>query len=288
MVWPQKKDMKMKQDLILVVGASGTVGSEVVNLLKAQGHQVRATSSQPSTDLSTVQVNLATGEGIKKAFEGVDKAFFLSPPGYADHYKMLSPLIQEAKRQGLKKVVLMTAMGANASDETPFRRAELELEKSGLTYNIVRPNWFLQNFNTFWVQGIREQGKIFLPAGKAKTSFIDAKDISAVVATLLTTNKFDNRDFDLTGPEAVDHDEVAAEISKVTGKNVTYQEIKPEEFKSGLLSAGLPADYVDFMVLIIGFLREGYNAKITGNVKEILGREPRTLSQYALDAKKSW
>jgi uncharacterized protein YbjT (DUF2867 family) len=278
----------MKQDLILVTGASGTVGTELTRLLKAEGHKVRTTTSKSPKDANSVHINLATGEGIRDAFEGVDKVFLLSPPGYADQYKMLSPMIQEAKRRGVKKVVLMTAMGANASEDTPFRKAEIELEKSGLAYNIVRPNWFMQNFNTFWIQGIREQGKILLPAGKAKTSFIDSKDISAVVAKLLTTDKFDNKDFDLTGPKALDHDEVAKEISAATGKNITYQEIKPEDLRKGLLAAGLPADYTEFLLLILGFLREGYSERTTNNVKEILGREPHDFSQYARENKQAW
>lgn len=280
----------MKKDLVLVVGASGTVGSELSRLLKEQGYSVRATTSKPVKDdsASLVHVNLATGEGITKAFEGVDKAFFLSPPGYADQYAMLSPLVQEAKRRGLKKVVLMTAMGANASEDTPFRRVEIELEKSGLAYNIIRPNWFLQNFNTFWIQGIREQGKILLPAGNAKVSFIDARDISAVAAKLLTSDEFNNKDFDLTGSESVDHAQVAAAISKATGKTITYQEIKPEELKAGLLAAGLPKDYTDFLLLIMGFLREGYSARTTDNVKLITGKAPHTLAAYAQDYKASW
>lgn len=280
----------MKKDLVLVVGASGMVGAELTKLLKAQGYSVRATTSKPvkegQTDLA--HVNLATGEGITKAFEGVDKAFLLSPPGYADQYAMLSPLIQEAKRRGLKKVVLMTAMGANAVETAPFRRAEIELEKSGLAYNIIRPNWFLQNFNTFWIQGIREHGKILLPAGQAKVSFIDARDISAVAAKLLTTDEFNNKDFDITGSEAVDHAQVATAISKATGQTITYQEIKPEELKAGLLAAGLPADYTDFLIMIMGFLREGYSAGITDNVKKITGQQPRTLAAYAEDHKLLW
>ena len=280
----------MKKDLILVVGASGTVGSELSRLLEEQGYSVRATTSKPVKEDSSslVHLNLATGEGITKAFESVDKAFFLSPPGYANQYAMLSPLIQEAKRRGLKKVVLMTAMGANASEDTPFRRAEIELEKSGLAYNIIRPNWFMQNFNTFWIQGIREQGKILLPAGNAKVSFIDARDIASVAAKLLTTDEFNNKDFDLTGPESVDHAQVASAISKVTGKTITYQEIKPEELKAGLLAAGLPKDYTDFLLLIMGFLREGYSARTTDNVKAITGKAPRTLAAYAQDYKASW
>lgn len=280
----------MKQETVLVVGASGLVGSEIVRLLKGANYRIRATTSKqvvaPSENL--IHVDVTTGEGVKDAFQGVDRAFLLSPPGYADQYLTLSPLIQEAKRRGLKKVVLMTAMGANAVETSPFRRAELELEKSGLKYNIIRPNWFLQNFHTFWVQGIRQESKILLPAGKAKVSFIDARDISNVAFHLLTTDQLANQAFDLTGPEAVDHDQVAEVISNAIGKKVAYQEIAPETLKTSLLNAGLPGEYVDFLVTIMGFLREGYSAAVTTNVKKITGRQPRDLVAYANDYKQQW
>jgi uncharacterized protein YbjT (DUF2867 family) len=278
----------MKQNTILVVGASGTVGSELVRQLKAEGQNVRTMTSKEAKGQDAVHVNLATGEGITKAFEGVDRAFFLSPPGYADQYLMLSPLIQEAKRRGLKKVVLMTAMGANANEASPFRRAEVELEKSGLNYNIIRPNWFMQNFNTFWIQGIRAEGKISLPAGQAKTSFIDSHDISAVAAKLLLSEQWNNRDFDLTGSVAIDHNQVAAELSKATGKQITYQDIDPSILKKGLLGAGIPADYVDLLLMLFGFVREGYTQGITTSVKDILGREPGTFQAYAKTMKSAW
>lgn len=278
----------MNKDTILILGASGTVGSELAKLLKADGYVVKLATSKTPSHPDQVHVNLATGEGLNQAFEGVDRAFLLSPPGYGDQYKILSPAVQEAKRRGLKKVVLMTAMGANAVETAPFRRVEIELEKSGLNYNIIRPNWFMQNFNTFWIQGIKEQGKILLPVGKAKTSFIDAQDISAVAAKLLTTDQFNNRDFDITGSESLDHDEVAREISKATGKNVVYQEIEPEVLKNGFLAHGVPQDYADFLIMILGFLKEGYAARTTDNVKQILGREPRKFNQYAQDHKQAW
>ena len=278
----------MKQDTILIIGASGTVGSELTNLLRAESYNLKLATSKKAVTPEQVQINVATGEGIKEAFSNIDKAYLLSPPGFADHYAVLSPLIQEAKRQGLKKVVLMSAMGANADETSPFRRAEIELESSGLNYNIIRPNWFLQNFNTFWIQGINEQSKILLPVGNAKTSFIDARDIAAVAAKLLTSDDFNNQDIDITGPEALSHDEVAEHISKATNRKIEYQEIEPQSLKDELLQAGLPEDYVNFLLLILGFLKEGYNSAINDNVEKVLGRKPRSITDYVSDYKASW
>ena len=278
----------MKTDLTLIIGASGMIGSKVIELLKADGRKIRAATSQQPKNSENVHLNLVTGEGLREAFEGVDRAFLLSPPPYADQYKILSPLIQEAKRRGLKKVVLMTAYGANAVETSPFRRAEIELEKSGLNYNIVRPNWFMQNFATFWLQGINEQNKILLPAGNAKTSFIDAKDIAAVIVKLLTSDSLDNKAFDITGPEALDHSQIAKALSEVTGRKIEYVDIEPSDLKKGLLGAGLPEDYSDFLLMILSFLKQGYNAATNENVKEIIGREPNSFLKFAKENRKAW
>lgn len=278
----------MKKDLILVTGASGTVGQELTKILREQGYHLRLLTGQSPKNSDSVQVRLETGEGLDQAFEGVTHAFLLSPPGYADQYKLLSPMIEKAKKHQLKKVVLMTAMGANAVDSSPFRRAEIELEKSGIPFNIIRPNWFMQNFNTFWIQGIKEQKKIFLPAGSASVSFIDARDIAAVAAQLLTSNDLNNKAFDLTGPAAINHDQVALAISKATGDAITYQEITPETLKKGLLGAGLPSDYVDFLLMILSYLKAGYNAQVHDTVKFILKREPLSIERYSEDYVKLW
>lgn len=283
----------MKQYRILVVGGSGSVGSELSKQLSDCGHSVRATTRKKVTqkaggNVEQVHVDLLTGEGITNAFEGIDRAFLMAPVGYANQLSILAPLIQEARRRGLEKVALMTAMGVEANEAGPYRRTEIELEKSGIAHNIVRPNWFMQNFNTFWVQGIREQGKILVPGGNAKVSFIDVRDIAAVVAKLLTTDDKNNRAFTITGPESIDHDEVAAVLSAVTGKKITYQNIEPAVLKNGLLTAALPEDYSNFLLEIWGYLREGYNATITNEVTAILGRAPTGIKKYAEDYRNVW
>src|SRR6185295_5909585 len=96
----------------------------------------------------------------------VDAAFFISPPGFTNQYDLLNPWLEKAKAKKLKKFVLMTAMGVEfAPPEAPFRKLEIAVENSGLNWNIVRPNWFMQNFQTFWISGILKDKKIYFPGG---------------------------------------------------------------------------------------------------------------------------
>ncbi len=273
---------------ILVVGANGTVGSELSRLLAAAGHTVRKATSRTPTAPDQVHLDLVTGQGRDAALAGVDAAFFLAPPGHTRQDQLLNPLVDAARAQGVKKVVLMSAMGANADEAAPLRMAERHLEASGLAFNVIRPNWFMQNFNTFWLHGILMQGQILLPTGDAKGSFIDARDIAAVAAELLLSDRFNGQDFDLTGAEALDHHQVAALLTQATGKAIGYTEIPPEAMREGLLAAGLPADYAEFLLTILGYFKAGYSERTTGAVQTITGRAPRTLAQYAADYKAAW
>lgn len=273
---------------ILIVGASGTVGSELSRLLLAQGETVVKATSRPPSAADQVRLDLVSQTGLKAAFDRIDRAFFLAPPGHADQEALLAPLIDEAQARGLNKVVLMTAMGANADENAPMRKAERRLEASGLAYNIIRPNWFMQNFNTFWLHGIQTAGQILLPVGTAKGSFIDARDIAAVAARLLISDAFANRDFDLTGPRALDHAEVAAILTQATGKPIGFTDITPEAMLQGLLGAGLPPAYAEFLVLILGYFKAGYAERTTDAVQQITGQAPRTIEQYAKDYRASW
>jgi uncharacterized protein YbjT (DUF2867 family) len=237
-----------------------------------------------------VHLDLLTREGLDAALDGVDRAFLLAPPGYTNQDELLNPLIDAAKAHRLQQVVLMSAMGADADDNAPLRKAELHLQGSGLAWNVIRPNWFMQNFNTFWIQGILEHGTIFLPVGTAKGSFIDARDIAAVAAALLTGDRPElaNRAFDLTGAVALDHDQVAAILSRETGRTIRYQDIPPQDMLAGLLGAGLPKPYAEFLIVILGYFKAGYSERTTDAVQVITGQAPRSLEQYAKDYRSAW
>ncbi len=275
-------------DKTLVICASGNVGSELVRLLRADHREVIEATSRKELKPGQVHLNLITKEGMKTAFDGVSRAFLLSPPGHTNQHELMRPVIGMAQEKKLNKVVLMTAMGANADDTSPMRKAEMQLENAGIPYNIIRPNWFMQNFHTFWMDGILKQGKIFLPVGKAKGSFIDSRDIASVAYSLLTSDQFSNRDFDLTGGRALDHDEVAYLLTRASGKKITYQDIRPDEMLPGLLSAGLPADYAHFLLMILNYFKLGYAEAVTDSVEKITGKHPRTFEHYVEDYKNMW
>lgn len=266
----------------LVVGANGMVARDVARTLEDAGHTIRRGTSRTAS-AGQVHIDLVKGVGIDEALRGVDGVFVFAPPGYTNHDALLTPVFDAAKRQGVRKVVLMSAMGADANAEAPLRKAELALEASGLTWNIIRPNWFMQNFHTFWLHGITTENAIFLPVGDAKTSFIDTRDIAAVAASLLQRRDLDNQAFDLTGSASLTHAEVATLLSRELGRAIRFEDITPDAMRPGLLAAGVPADYAEFLLMILSYLKLGYSERITDAVPRILGRAPITFDAYARD-----
>lgn len=272
----------------LVIGANGQIGSTLASLLAAQGQTVRRATSRAPSQPGDVQVNMASREGLAAALAGADQLFLMAPPGFANQHELLIPAIDAAKAAGVRKVLLLSAMGANADDSIPLRQAELHLERSGLAWNVIRPNWFMQNFHTFWLHGIQTQGQIFLPVGNAKGSFIDTRDIAAVAAKLLSSEDFVNAAHDLTGSESLDHTQVAAILSQAAGRTIGYTDIPEDAMRQGLLGAGLPADYAEFLLVILGAFKAGYSEGITESVQRITGKAPIRLEQYAQDFRAHW
>lgn len=272
---------------ILVIGASGTVGSEIVKILKQKKQEVLRATAKTDLKPDQVHLDLLTGKG-SEVLTQVETIFMLSPPGYVNQDELLIPLIDKAKNSGVKKIVLMTAMGVDANDQAPLRKVELHLQNSGLNYNIIRPNWFMQNFNSYWIHDINHSNKIKLPVEKAKGSFIDARDIASVGAELILTDKFNKQAFNLTGAEALDHDQVAEMISKVSNRQIKFENISSAEMFEGLLKAGLPKLYSEFMLVILEFFRLGYSAQVTNSIELITGKKPIRFAKYVEDYKDSW
>lgn len=270
-------------DKILVLGATGNVGQPLVQALLAKGEKVKAASRSGKAihGAEGMVFEYARPETFAAAFEGVDRAYVMLPSGYVNSKELLLPIIEEAANRKVK-VVFQSVFGVDADDSIPYRQVEIALEKSGTPYVILRPNWFADNFHTFWKPGI-EHGRIALPAGDGKSSFIDVRDIAESAAAALTSDRFDNRAFNLTGPRALDYAEAANLLSAVIGKPVTYQSIDDEAFITMLTGAGVPNDYASFLASIFYPVRQGWTAAVTQDVVELSGKPPRSLEVYARD-----
>lgn len=268
---------------ILVFAANGNVGQPLVAALLAKGEQVKAASRMGTAvgGAQGVAVDMDNPSTLARAFEGVDRVFLLAPTGSLDITGRLLPVIEAAAARKAK-VVLMTALGVDADEAIPYRQVELALERSGTPFVIVRPNWFADNFHTFWKPGI-DHGVIAVPAGDGKTSFIDTRDIAESAAAALTTDRFDGRAFNLTGPEALSYGEAAAVLSRVTGKAIAYTPVDDDGFVGILTGAGVPEPYARFLATLFHPVREGWTARISGDVETLTGHAPRSLATYAQD-----
>lgn len=270
---------------ILVIGGTGTVGAPLVQELVAKGEQVKIATRNPAAvtakGATAVHVDVLDPATLEAAFEGVDRAYVLAPAGNADHVGVLGPIIDAAAKHGVK-VVLQTAIGVNADDNIPLRQAELRLEKAGIPYVILRPNWFSDNFASYWLHDVLN-GEIRVPAAEGKSSFIDARDIAASAAAALTTDSFDNQAFDLTGPEAFGYAEAAKMLSAATGRTIGYRSIEDAPFIDALRTAGLSSDYAHMLAAIFYPVREGWTAPVTDAVEKLTGRKPRGLKAYISD-----
>lgn len=279
---------------IFVYGGTGLVSGLVLEKLLAEGHEVYAGTRHPENGKKAQNLHWVFSDAQKPSegveiLEKVDRAFFVSPAGYTNQYEILSPWLEKAKAVKLGKFVLMSAMGVEyAPEEAPFRKLEIAIEKSGLNYTILRPNWFMQNFQTYWLSGILKDRKIYFPGGEGKTSFIDARDIASSAVAVLLGDSSNGKGITITGKEALTHAEVAAKISEKTGLKVDYVDITPKDFQAGLIGAGLSEDYAGFMAFIANALKEGHSAPIFASVQELTGKEPISFDQYVQDHKGVW
>lgn len=275
---------------ILVTTPNGKVGSGVVKQLVAQDVSVRAGvhNMKHASSLQGAEVvhfDFADEARVRAALGGVD-ALYLAVPStmIADPPKRVIDL---AKAADVQRVVQLSAMGVENSD-TPLRQIEQHLESSGLEYTILRPNWFLQNFNAGQRDYIRQMGAIIEPSGDGRTAFIDTRDIAAVAVKALTEDGHHGKAYGLTGSRALSRAEVAEAISKVTGKTVTYQSLTDDEFRAQTVREGWPTDIADQMGWLYGMVRQGWTQTVTDTVQHVLGRKPISLEQYVQDHREAW
>jgi len=280
---------------ILVTGALGNVGAEVVKLLRQSGQPVRAAGTRPAaiaqqfgSQVEATWLDFEKPESFGTALTGVERMFLMRPPAISNVRRSIFPIIDAAKQAGVRQIVFLSLIGVEKNRIVPHYKIEQHILKSGLEYTFLRPSFFMQNLSTTHRDEIKDQNEIFVPAGRGKTSFIDVRDIAAVAALTLTEAGHANRIYELTGDEALDYGQVAALLTDVLGRPITYRQPGLLQFLRRQLAKGTPLAFATVMAGIYTTARLGLAARLTGDLRRLLGRAPISFRQYVEDYQACW
>jgi uncharacterized protein YbjT (DUF2867 family) len=279
--------------MILVTGAGGTVGSEVVRQLQSAGATFRAAyhsadkaAAAKAKGIDAVAIDYDKPETLRDALRGVDKLFLLSNGG-ATQIEQETRAAEAAKAAGVKHIVKLSVWGAEGegfSFAKIHRAAEKAIEKTGLAWTFLRPNGFMQNMANYNGASIKGQGAFYGSVGNTKISHVNVKDIAAVAVKTLTEPGHENKAYTLSGPEALTYQEVAQKIGKAAGREVKYVDLPDDQLKGGMVGAGIPAQYADAIVDLNRYYRKDTASKVTDDVKRVTGRAPISFDQYAKES----
>lgn len=257
---------------ILIVGKTAKTGLRVEQRLNALGYATRGVSRS-----TTPAFDWQDRTTWRSALEGTESAYVTFYPDLAipAAEQAICDFTELAKELGLRHVVLLSGRG-----ESGAQRAEAVLANSGLDWNVVRANWFMQNFSEgFMVAGILG-GELRLPAGDTPEPFVDADDIADVAVATLTRPGLRNRVFEVSGPRALSFEQCSAEISAATGYPVRFTEVSVDEFIGTLRNEGLPGEMLWLMRELFTNVLDGRNSKPTTGIEEALGRPATDFSEY--------
>jgi uncharacterized protein YbjT (DUF2867 family) len=282
---------------ILVTGATGTIGSQVVTALKGrEGVTVRAAvRSAAKADairgggVVPVDFEFHKPELVKKALTGVDKVFLVVPFS-EDQIEQGTKFIDAAQEAGVRHIVKLSALGCDMVPGIDLGRwhriVERYLAGSGLAYTFLRPNNFMENFIKFTPPG--KDGNIYLPFGQGAVSWVAGADIAAVGAAALTSPGHEAQAYTLTGPEALTTDKLAAHIGEAAGRPVRYVDVPEAAAHKGMLDAGMPGWAVDAMMALYAIDKAGYAGAVSDTVQKVTGRAPTTFAQFAQKHAAAW
>ena len=276
-------------ETIMVTGATGNVGREVVRGLLARGARVRVGVSDEA-DAQLAPAGVAgvapfdfTAPETYTALDGVTHLFLMRPPAISNIKRDMQPAIDYAVAAGVGHIVFLSLIGAERNRIVPHAKVEKLLLKSGVAWTMLRCGFFMQNLSTTHRADIVEYDDIFIPAGQGRTSFIDVRDIGAVATRTLTEAGHENIAYPLTGSEALTYSQVAVIMTEELGRRITYSDPSPLSYARRMRERGYASGYINVMNGIYLTTRLGMAAGVHPQTAELLGRPPITMRQYVRD-----
>jgi len=278
--------------VILITGATGNNGQELIRQLTAMGQHVRALVRKPGdaaklcgSNIEVVSGDFDLSETLESALQGVDKAFLLTP--VAERFvQWQKEFIQAAKRAGIKHLVKFSGMGADPRSASELLKLHAEtddiLRSSGVPFTILQPNSFHQNMLSS-ANTIKAQGVFYWPMKDASQSTVDVRDINAVAAKIFTSSGHEGKTYVITGPEALTFQQAAEKLSSVLGRKIQYVDVPISAAAEGLRDSAMPDWNVRAVTDLLAYFATGAAATVTDTVPRLLGRPATSFEQFVKD-----
>ena len=287
--------------MLVVTGHRGNVGAELTRSLLQRdpstyciaAHHPERVAAEFGEDMPVRRFAYDDRSTWDEALDGITSLFLLFPlPKPSTARKWMVPFVQAAAAAGAQHIVYVSTLGADRMKVNPHHRVERAIESSGSGYTLLRCSYFMQNLHraisTHGVD-IAEHGELFVPAGKGKTTFVDARDVAEVALLAFDDPAAHlNVAYALAGPETLDFDEVAAILSEVLDRPIRYTHPSMVRFWRRMHRRGVTLDTIFFMSIVYTLARRGSNVVESEDLARLLGRRPTDLRTWAERTRWRW
>ncbi len=285
---------------ILITGATGNVGMEVLRVISSINHGYHVVAGVRNVEKSRrelsafpeLEIALFDFEQVNQFgtyLSAVDILFLLRPPQISDVPKHFKPLIEAAEQASVQHIVFLSVQGADKSSIIPHHKIEKLIQASGIDYTFLRPAYFMQNFSTTLHKDIVKKDRVYLPSGKAKFTIIDLHDVGEVAAkVLIEPSAYRNKAMDLTNEEQLNFGEMCAILSKVLGRKVSHVSPTLLSFFLQKRKEQVPTPFIMVMIMLHYLPRFQPTPATSDWVEMILGRKAWRFREFVEREKDVW
>jgi uncharacterized protein YbjT (DUF2867 family) len=277
--------------MILITGATGNNGREILRRLSGRGLPIRAMVRKPNTwieampDVNCVVADFDNETSLQKAIAGVDRAFLVTNSSERVEEQQ-TRFVRAAQTAGVKHIVYLSQLHASADSPLRFLRYHAAIEdalhSSGMAWTSLRPNLYMQGLLMIG-KSIASEGRFYAPAVDCRVSVVDVRDIADAAVSALTEDGHSGKVYNLTGPQALTFTEMASLLTQALGKPVSYVDIPEGAMRAALGKSGMPEWQADGLIEDFAHYRRNEATEISTGVEKVTGHLPTSFEHFARD-----